>query len=307
MDLNSKIYVAGHRGLVGSAILQQLQDMGYTNLVYKTRQELDLFDQRAVKEFFEEEKPEYVFAAAARVGGIHANDVYRGEFIYENLTIQNNLIHNSHLSNVKKFCFLGSVCIYPKYAPTPVNEDCLLTGELEPTNDAYAVAKIAGIIMCRAYYKQYGFRSVCAMPANLYGPRDNFHPENGHVIPSMITKFNSADKEVTFWGDGTARREFLFSEDMADACIFLMNSDKTGAAELINVGSGFDISILELAELIKNIFEYEGVIKWDTSKPNGTPKRPLDFTKIRNLGWEPKHSFVEGLSKTYKWFKENKI
>jgi len=307
MELNSKIYVAGHNGLVGSAILKKLKDDGYTNIITRTRTELNLLDQYDVKKFFREEKPEYVFAAAAKVGGIFANDAYCGDFIYENLTIQNNLIHNSYMNNVKKFCFLGSVCIYPKYAPVPVKEEYLLTGELEPTNDAYAVAKIAGIKMCQAYYKQFGFKSICLMPANLYGPRDNFHPDNGHVIPAMLTKFHTKNDAVTLWGDGTPTREFLFSEDLADACVYLMNHNDTGAAELINVGSGFDISIKQLSEIIKQVTNFKGQIFWDVTRPNGTPKRPLDFTKIKGYGWEPKHTFTEGILKTYHWFRENKL
>ena len=307
MELNSKIFVAGHNGLVGSAIFKKLTDDGYTNIVTRSRKELNLIDQIEVKSFFEKEKPDYVFAAAAKVGGIFANDAYCGDFIYENLMIQNNLIHNSFLTGVKKFCFLGSVCIYPKFAPVPVKEECLLTGELEPTNDAYAIAKIAGIKMCQAYYKQFGFQSICLMPANLYGPRDNFHPDNGHVIPAMLTKFNTKHDSVTLWGDGTPTREFLYSEDLADACVFLMKHTNTGKADLINVGSGFDISIRDLAELIKNVTKYDGKIYWDTTRPNGTPKRPLDFTKIKSYGWEPKHSFFEGIAKTYQWFKENKL
>ena len=307
MKLDSKIFVAGHNGLVGSAILKKLQDDGYTNIITRSRAELDLIDQIEVKRFFEKEKPNYVIAAAAKVGGIFANDAYCADFIYENLMIQNNLIHNSYLVGVEKFCFLGSVCIYPKFAPVPVKEECLLTGELEPTNDAYAIAKIAGIKMCQAYYKQFGFHSICLMPPNLYGPRDNFHPDNGHVIPSMLTKFNTKLDSVTLWGDGTPTREFLYSEDFADACIFLMNDPNTGKADLINVGSGFDISIKDLAEIIKNVTNYDGKIYWDTTRPNGTPKRPLDFTKIKGYGWKPKHSFLEGIAKTYQWFKENKL
>ena len=303
MKPESKIFVAGHRGLVGSALVHELKQAGYTNIVTRTRAELDLLDAKAVYDFFMQEKPEYVFDAAARVGGIHANDTYSAEFIYQNLTIQNNLIHNSYLSGVKKFLFLGSVCIYPKYAPTPVKEESLLNGDLEPTNEAYAIAKIAGIKMCQAYSKQYGMKTVSIMPSNLYGPNDNFHPENGHVIPAMFRKFEDNPEEVTFWGDGTPMREFLYSHDMADACIFLMNSNLENG-ELINAGSGYDVPIQELSNTIAKIVNYRGKINWDKSRPNGTPKRPLDFSKIRNMGWEPKHSLQEGLLKTYIWYKQ---
>lgn len=303
MKPESKIFVAGHRGLVGSAIVHELNRAGYTNIVTRTRAELDLMDTKAVHDFFMEEKPEYVFDAAARVGGIYANDTYSAEFIYQNLTIQNNLIHNSYLSGVKKFLFLGSVCIYPKYAPTPVKEESLLNGDLEPTNEAYAIAKIAGIKMCQAYSKQYGMKTVSIMPSNLYGPNDNFHPENGHVIPAMFRKFEDNPNEVTFWGDGTPRREFLYSYDMADACIFLMNSNLE-SGELINVGSGYDVTIKELSDTIAKIVNYTGKINWDKNRPNGTPKRPLDFSKIETMGWKPKHSLQDGLLKTYIWYKE---
>jgi GDP-L-fucose synthase len=303
MKQESKIFVAGHRGLVGSALVHELTAAGYTNIVTRTRSELDLMDAVAVHNFFMEEKPEYVFDAAARVGGIHANDTYSAEFIYQNLTIQNNLIHNSYLSGVKKFLFLGSVCIYPKFAPTPVKEESLLNGDLEPTNEAYAIAKIAGIKMCQAYSKQYGMKTVSIMPSNLYGPNDNFHPDNGHVIPAMFRKFEDNAQEVTFWGDGTPMREFLYSHDMADACIFLMNSDLENG-ELINVGSGYDVTIQELSEMICKVVNYRGKINWDISRPNGTPKRPLDFTKIKNMGWQPKNSLMEGLYKTYTWYKK---
>ena len=305
MKPESKIFVAGHRGLVGSALVHELTAAGYTNIVTRTRSELDLMDAAAVHDFFMEEKPEYVFDAAARVGGIHANDTYSAEFIYQNLTIQNNLIHNSYLSGVKKFLFLGSVCIYPKFAPTPVKEESLLNGDLEPTNEAYAIAKIAGIKMCQAYSKQYGMKTVSIMPSNLYGPNDNFHPDNGHVIPAMFRKFEDNPEEVIFWGDGTPMREFLYSHDMADACIFLMNSNLENG-ELINVGSGYDVPIQELSNTIAKIVNYRGKINWDKSRPNGTPKRPLDFSKIRNMGWEPKHSLQEGLLKTYIWYKQAK-
>lgn len=304
MKKDSKIFVAGHRGLVGSAIVRTLIERGYTDIVTRTRQELDLLNQQDVSDFFQNERPEYVFDAAARVGGIYANDNYSGEFIYENIQIQNNLIHSSWKYGVKKFLFLGSVCIYPKFAEVPVKEESLLTGYLEPTNDAYAIAKISGIKMLQAYRKQYGFKSISLMPSNLYGPGDNFHPKNGHVIPAMITKFNNSNgKFVTFWGDGTPMREFLYADDLADACLFAM--DHFENAELINVGSGENISIKNLANTISGIVGYCGDIEWDTTKPNGTPNRPLNYSKLLELGWKPKHSLYEGLKKTYQWFIEN--
>ena len=304
MKKDSKIFVAGHRGLVGSAIVRTLKERGYENIITRTRQELDLLNQQDVSNFFKEEMPEYVFDAAARVGGIYANDTFSADFIYENIQIQNNLIHSSWRYGVEKFLFLGSVCIYPKYAEVPVKEESLLTGYLEPTNDAYAVAKISGIKMLQAYCKQYGFKSVSLMPSNLYGPGDNFHPENGHVIPAMMTKFNNSNgKKVTFWGDGTPMREFLYCDDLADACLFAM--DKFENAELINVGSGYNISIKELAQTVAAVVGYGGEINWDTSRPNGTPNRPLDYSKMIEFGWKPKHSLLSGLMETYQWFSEN--
>lgn len=304
MNKESKIFVAGHRGLVGSSIVRILKERGYVNIVTRTRQELDLLNQKDVIDFFEKERPEYVFDAAAKVGGIYANDNYSADFIYENIQIQTNLIHNSWKYGVKKFLFLGSVCIYPKYAEFPIKEESLLTGYLEPTNDAYAVAKISGIKMLQAYYKQYGFKSVSLMPSNLYGPGDNFHPENGHVIPAMITKFNRSNgKTVTFWGDGTPMREFLYCDDLADACLFAI--DKFENAELINVGSGENVSIMELSKKVAGVVGYNGDINWDTTQPNGTPNRPLDYSKMTELGWKPKYSLYDGLKKTYQWFIEN--
>jgi GDP-L-fucose synthase len=305
MNKDSKIFVAGHKGLVGSAIVKKLQEDGYTNIITADRRELDLTNQWMVNAWFGVVHPEYVFDAAAKVGGIYANDHYSGDFIYQNLAIQTNLIHAAYQENVKKFLFLGSVCIYPKFAETPVKESSLLTGELEPTNEAYAIAKISGIKMLEAYHKQYGFKSVSLMPANLYGPRDNFHPQNGHVIPALLTKMTQSPDKVVMWGDGTARREFLFSEDLADAAVFMMNQSFTDDAKIYNVGSGFDISIKGLSDILVRVLDYKGTIEWDTSKPNGTPKRPLDYTKITALGWKPKHTFEEGLHKTYEWFKEN--
>jgi GDP-L-fucose synthase len=306
MKKDSKIFVAGHRGLVGSAIVRQLRALGYNNIVTRTRQELNLRNVEDVQEFFREERPEYVFDSAAKVGGIRANDIYSAEFIYDNLMIQNNLIHSSYLFGVEKFLFLGSVCVYPKYAPTPVKESSLLDGLLEPTNEAYAVAKIAGIKMCQAYSKQYGMKTLTIMPANLYGPNDNFHPENGHVIPAMIEKFVKNPQGVTLWGDGSAMREFMFSEDMADACIFLMNSELC-QGEVVNAGTGDEVSIKQLSQLIGYAVGFEGKIEWDTSKPNGTPKRPLDFSRIQSMGWKPKNTLGEGLAKTVQWYRENKV
>lgn len=304
MNKTSKIFVAGHKGLVGSAIVRQLKNLGFVNIITKSRQELNLLRQTEVEDFFETESPEYVFDAAAKVGGIYANDNYSADFIYENIQIQTNLIHNAWKNGTKKFLLLGSVCIYPKFAPVPVKEASLFTGELEPTNDAYAIAKISGIKMLQDYYKQYGFEGVSLMPCNLYGVGDNFHPQNGHVIPSMITKFNNSDgKSVTFWGDGTPNREFLYSDDIADACLFVMNNFNSG--ELVNVGSGENISIKELANIVASVVNYTGGINWDTTRPNGTPNRPLDYSKITELGWKPKHSLREGLKKTYQWFVEN--
>lgn len=304
MEKTSKIFVAGHRGLVGSAIVRVLKEKGYSNIITKTRSEVDLLNQNEVEKFFASEKIDYVFDAAARVGGIHANDNYSAEFIYENIQIQTNLIHYAWKYGVKKFLFLGSVCIYPKYAEIPVKEESLLTGHLEPTNDAYAIAKISGIKMLQAYNKQYGFKGVSLMPSNLYGIGDNFHPDNGHVIPSMITKFNSSNgKSVTFWGDGTPMREFLYADDLADACLFAINHFEN--AELINVGSGENFSIKELAKIVAKVVSYNGDIEWDISRPNGTPNRPLDSSKIMELGWKPKHTLYEGLKKTYQWFIQN--
>jgi len=304
MNKDSKIFVAGHRGLVGSAIVRTLQERGYENIVTRTRSEVDLLSQKEVEEFFVSENIDYVFDAAARVGGIYANDHYSGEFIYENIQIQTNLIHYAWKYGVKKFLFLGSVCIYPKFAEVPVKEESLLTGYLDPTNDAYAIAKISGIKMLQAYNKQYGFKGVSLMPSNLYGIGDNFHPDNGTVIPAMMTKYsNSNGKSVTFWGDGTPMREFLYADDLADACLFAM--DRFEDAELINVGSGENVSIETLASTIADVVGYHGDIEWDTTRPNGTPKRPLDYSKMTELGWNPKHSLHDGLKKTYQCFIEN--
>ena len=304
MNKTDKIFVAGHKGLVGSAIVRALKERGYNNIITRNRQQCDLINPIHVKALFEENQIDYVFDAAARVGGIHANDTYSAEFIYENTQIQMNLIHYAYKYFVKKFCFLGSVCIYPKYAETPVKEEALMTGELEPTNEGYAIAKIHGIEMLKMYNKQYGFKGVSLMPSNLYGPGDNFHPENGHVIPALMQKFNSANTNVvTCWGDGTPMREFTYVDDLADACLFAM--DHYENAELINVGSGEDVSIKDLAKMVSRVVGYNGLIEWDTNRPNGTPKRPLDYSKISSLGWKPKTSLAEGLQKTYDWFCEH--
>ena len=305
MNKTDCIFVAGHKGLVGSAIVRKLQDQGYQNILTRDRKRLDLTNSLHVKEFFETHQVDYVFDAAARVGGIHANDAYSAEFIYQNTMIQTNLIHWAYKYFVKKFVFLGSVCIYPKFAETPVKEESILTGELEPTNEAYAIAKIHGIEMLKMYNKQYGFKGVSLMPCNLYGPNDNFHPENGHVIPALMTKFsNATDDVVTCWGDGTPMREFTYVDDLADACMFAVEHyDK---AELINVGSGQDVSIFHLAHKIAALTGFKGKIEWDTSRPNGTPKRPLDYSKITTKGWKPKYDLDTGLAKAYEWFKENK-
>jgi len=312
MDLSSKIYIAGHRGLVGSAIMRNLQKQGYTNIITKTRQELDLLDADRVAEFFQTEKPGYVFLAAAKVGGIMANNTYPAEFIRQNLVVQNNVIHNAYLSKTKKLLFLGSSCIYPKMASQPIKEEYLLSGPLEETNKAYAVAKIAGIIMCQAYNTQYGTNFISVMPTNLYGPGDNFDPENSHVLPALIRKFYEAQrdgkKEITLWGTGGAQREFLHVDDLADACVFLMeNIDAKDTCDLnskeiknthINIGSGEDISIKELAYLIKNIIGFDGGFYFNTSKPDGTMLKLTDPSKLHNLGWKHKIEFEDGIKMT---------
>tara|TARA_B100000123_G_scaffold6697_1_gene5021 strand:+ start:2075 stop:3022 length:948 start_codon:yes stop_codon:yes gene_type:complete len=303
MQKDSKIFVAGHKGLVGSAIVRRLKEDGYTNVITKDRSECDLTKSDDVRKLFEDNRIDFVFDAAARVGGIHANDTYSAEFIYQNTMIQTNLIHWAYKYFVKKFVFLGSVCIYPKYAETPVKEESILTGELEPTNEAYAIAKIHGIEMLKMYNKQYGFKGVSLMPCNLYGPNDNFHPENGHVIPALMTKFNNATTDsVTCWGDGTPTREFMYVDDLADACLFAVENYSN--AELINVGSGQDISIFHLAHKIAALTGYQGKIEWDTSRPNGTPKRPLDYSKITEKGWKPKYDIDKGLQEAYLWFQQ---
>jgi GDP-L-fucose synthase len=304
MDRSSKIYVAGHRGLVGAAIVRALEAGGYSSIITRTHAELDLEDQRAVDRFFDAERPEYVFLAAAKVGGIHANNTYPAEFIYKNLQIQNSVIHASHVFGVTKLCFLGSSCIYPKLAPQPMKEEYLLTGLLEPTNEPYAVAKIAGIIMCQAYARQYGSNFISVMPTNLYGPYDNFDLQHSHVLPALIRKFVDAHAKhlpsVVLWGSGTPRREFLYVDDMADACVFLMNSYNDSS--IVNIGTGRDETILDVAKLIAQKVGYEGVLEFDASKPDGTPKKLLDVSKIAALGWRAKVSLSEGLERTIDWY-----
>lgn len=305
MKLESRIYVSGHNGFIGSSIVRKLKQLGYKNIIVADRSEIDLMKSAEVEYFFSVYEPEYVFNAAAKVGGINANNTKPAEFIYENIQIQTNIIHNCWKYNTKKLLFMGSVCIYPKFANIPVSEDQLMTGKLEPTNESYSIAKIAGIKMCEAYYKQYGMQSLSVMPSNIYGPHDNFDTTTGHVIPSMISKFTSNKERVVFWGDGSPYREFLYVDDMADACIFLMNSQNIGNAETVNVGSGFDISIKNLAEKIAAITDFNGEVCWDTSMPNGTAQRRLDFSKIKSMGWSPKYNIDEGLTETLKWYKEN--
>jgi GDP-L-fucose synthase len=307
MQKDSKIYVAGHRGLVGSAIVRKLQQEGYSNLILKTREELDLLDQKAVGDFFDSEKPEYVFLAAAKVGGILANKTQKADFIYENLQIQNNIIRSAWKNDVKKLLFLGSSCIYPKLCPQPIKEEYLLTGALEETNDAYAIAKIAGIKMCQSFNEQYGTKYISVMPTNLYGPNDNFDLESSHVLPAMIRKFHEAKEnnasQVTLWGTGSPKREFLYVDDLADAVVFLMNT--YDQSEIVNIGTGEDLSIKELAEAIRSAVGFNGEIVWDTSKPDGTPRKWLDVTRLHSLGWKHSVSLEEGIQKTYEWFKDN--
>lgn len=304
MKKDSKIYVAGHRGLVGSAILRKLEEQGYTNLVYKTSKELDLRDPRQVEEFFKTEKIDYVFLAAAKVGGIVANNQYPADFIRDNLMIQTNVIDSAYRSGVEKLLFLGSTCIYPKLAPQPLKEEYLLTGELEPTNEPYALAKIAGIKMCESYNRQYGTKYISAMPTNLYGENDNFDLHTSHVLPALIRKFHEAKENnaefVEVWGTGTPLREFLYSDDLADACVYLMNNYEGN--EIVNVGVGEDLSIKELAEKVKATVGFTGELRFDTSKPDGTPRKLVDVTKINALGWKAKTSLDEGLKKAYDWF-----
>nr|WP_106784351.1 GDP-L-fucose synthase [Lysinibacillus timonensis] len=307
MELNSKIYVAGHRGLVGSAIVRKLEEKGYRNLVFRTSKELDLRDKLQVDTFFENEKPEYVFLAAAKVGGIVANNDYPADFIRDNLLIQTNVIDASYRNGIKKLLFLGSTCIYPKFAPQPMNEDSLLTGVLESTNEPYAIAKIAGIKMCESYNRQYGTNYISVMPTNLYGPNDNFDLETSHVLPALIRKFHEAkinnSPAVEVWGTGTPRREFLYSDDLADAVVYLMNH--YNGNQFVNVGVGEDISIKEVAEKLKEVVGYQGDIVFNTSKPDGTPRKLVDVTKLNELGWRASISLDEGLEKAYDWFLNN--
>jgi len=307
MNRDSKIYVAGHRGLVGSALHRAIVSRGFTNVVVRTRGELDLRDAAAVERFFAAERPEYVFLAAAKVGGILANDTYPAEFIGDNLKIQVNVIDAAYRHGVRKLCFLGSSCVYPRLAPQPITEDALLTGPLEPTNEWYAVAKIAGIKMCQAYAKQYGFAAISLMPTNLYGPNDNFDLETSHVLAALLRKFHEARVEgrpsVTVWGTGTPRREFLHVDDLADAALWLM--EHYDSPELVNVGVGEDISIAELAELIRSIVGFEGTIEYDRTKPDGTPRKLLDVGKLHALGWRHRIGLREGIESTYAWYLEN--
>jgi len=320
MERESRIYVAGHKGLVGSAILRRLQAEGYSNLIVRSHKELDLMRQEEVEAFFRAEKPEYVFLAAAKVGGILANNTYPAEFIYQNLLIESNVIHSAYVSGVKKLLFLGSSCIYPRDCPQPTKEEYLLSGKLEPTNEPYAISKIAGIKMCQSYNRQYGTRFISVMPTNLYGPGDNFNLETSHVLPALIRKFHEAKIRgqrsevggsegnersstgsfVTIWGTGTPRREFLHVDDLADACAFLMNHYDD--SEIINIGVGKDISVSELADLIKRIVAFKGPIHYDRSKPDGTPRKLLDVNKLKALGWQPKISLRQGIEMTYRWY-----
>ena len=308
MDNDSKIFVAGHNGLVGSAIVRYLESNGHTNIITRNRRVLDLTDTVAVRKFFMEEKPEYVFLAAAKVGGIGGNSDYPADFIYQNLMIQSNVIHSAYISGVQKLLFLGSSCIYPKFAEIPITEDQLLSGHLEPSNDSYAIAKIAGIKMCQAYRKQFGFNAVAVMPTNLYGPNDNFNHNYGHVLPSLIAKFHGSKEKsehwvVKLWGDGSPKREFLHVDDLAEALYIIM--ERYDDEEIINVGTGEDITIKELSEMIVEVTGYENEYEWDTTKPNGTLRKVLNVDKVKSLGWEPKIELKEGLESTYEWYKES--
>ena len=305
MQIDSLIYVAGHTGLVGSAIVRALRDRGYKNLLLREQKDLDLIEQAAVAAFFERERPEYVFLVAARVGGIHANDSYPADFIYENLMIEANVIRAAWRAGVKKLLFTGSSCIYPRLAPQPIKEEYLLSGPLEPTNEWYSIAKIAGIKLAQAHRKQHGFKAICAMPANLYGPGDNFDLKTSHVIPALIRKFHEARQaaapEAVVWGTGTPRREFLHVDDLADALLFLMHRyDESG---IINVGTGEDVTIRELCEIVRDVVRYNGRIVFDSSMPDGTPRKLLDVSRIRSLGWQPKTPLKEGIEQSYRWYR----
>lgn len=315
MNQSSKIYIAGHRGLVGTALQRVLREDGYTNLVHKSREELDLTEQSEVNAFFKMERPEYVFLSAAKVGGIHANNTYPAEFIFSNLQIQNNIIDAAYRYGVKKLVFLGSSCIYPKFAKQPMDESQLLDGKLEPTNEPYAVAKIAGIVMCQSYNRQYGTNYISVMPTNLYGPNDNYHPENSHVLPALLKRIHEAKlegkPEVLIWGTGKPLREFLYSEDMARACIFLMKnydvSNDPKGGEHVNIGSGIEVSIKELAETIQEVVGYTGKLNFDLTKPDGTPRKLLDVSKLHKMGWKHEVELEEGIRAAYKDFQENTV
>jgi len=304
MEQNAKIYIAGHTGLVGAAIHRRLQQAGFQNLLIVAHDDLNLASQHAVNSFFQEQRPEYVFLAAAKVGGIHANSTFPADFIYENLAIQTHVIHAAWKNGVKKLLFLGSSCIYPRLAPQPMKEEYLLSGILEPTNEAYAIAKIAGIKMCQSYRRQYGFNAICAMPTNLYGPGDNFDLENSHVLPALIRKFHEAQQnnvdKVVIWGTGTPRREFLHVDDLADACVFLMRN--YADQQIINVGVGKDLTIRELAEMVRDIVGFKGKLEFDASRPDGTPRKLLDVTRLQGLGWQARIPLAEGIRETYAWY-----
>lgn len=309
MERDAKIYIAGHKGLVGSAILRLLQKQGFQRLICRTSKELDLRNQNAVADFFCQERPDYVFLAAAKVGGIWANNTYPAEFIYDNLMIQTNVIHHAYLTGVKKLLFLGSSCIYPKHCPQPMKEEYLLDGKLEPTNEPYAIAKIAGIKMCQSYNRQYGTRFISAMPTNLYGPGDNFDPMNSHVIPALIYKFHKAKiegaPEVVLWGTGSPRREFLYVDDLAEACLLLMENYKEN--DIINVGVGEDVTILELSNLIAKVTGFQGRVSFDTNFPDGTPQKLLEVSRIKGTGWKLRTPLSEGLYETFRWFVTNRF
>lgn len=309
MNKNSKIYVAGHRGLVGSAIVRNLEEKGFNNIICRTHKELDLTNQNEVRRFFEEERPEYVFLAAAKVGGIHANNTYPADFIYENLMIQNNVIKAAHDFEVKKLLFLGSTCIYPKMAPQPIKEDYLLTGSLEETNEAYAVAKIAGLEMCKFFKRQYGDNFISCMPTNLYGPNDNFDLKNSHVLPALIRKFHEAkvnnSEVVEVWGTGKPLREFLYVDDMADACVFLM--ENYDGEQHVNIGTGVEVSIRELAETVKKVVGFEGELVFNTDMPDGTPRKLTNVEKLHKLGWNHNIKLADGIKRSYLWYKNNNL
>ncbi|MBN8861172.1 MAG: GDP-L-fucose synthase [Sphingobacteriales bacterium] len=309
MQLNEKIYIAGHRGMVGSAILRSLKQKGFKNIIYRSSSALDLRNQQAVEDFFEEEKPAYVFVAAAKVGGIIANNTYRADFLYDNLMMESNIIHSAYKNNVSKLMFLGSSCIYPKLAPQPLKEEYLLTGLLESTNEPYAIAKIAGIKLCEAYRDQYGCNFISVMPTNLYGTGDNYHPQNSHVLPALIRKVHEAKEnnssKVVVWGTGNPRREFMFADDLADACVFLMENYSEKA--FVNIGVGTDISIRELAELVKEVIGYNGSFVFDTSRPDGTPQKLMDVSRLHALGWKHTISLREGIQLAYKDFLKREV